>query len=65
MIVADVVKEPDFRTAVPSVTVTPKILPSAEMLEEDEMTPLVIEPAVVSDPACNTAAPSVNVVPKT
>ena len=50
VIVADVDNEPNFSVAVPSVNVLPNNWPSAEILEKEEMTPLVIDPAVVNDP---------------
>ena len=57
--------DPAFRVIVPSANVEPNTRPSAEMLDTDEITPLVIDPLVVSDPAFIVAVPSVNVEPNT
>ena len=58
-------KEPAFKVAEPSVKVDPNTWPNAEMLDTDEITPLVIDPLVVSDPPFRVAVPSVNVDPNT
>ena len=65
VMVAEVVREPDLSVAVPSVKVEPNICPNAEMLEAEEITPLVMDPLVVKDPAFKVTVPSVNVEPNT
>ena len=58
-------RDPAFIVAVPSVNVDPNNWPNADMLDTDEITPLVIDPLDDSEPDFIVAVPSVNVDPNT
>ena len=50
--------DPAFSVAVPSVCVEPNTRPNADMLDTDEITPLVIDPLVDREPAVSVAVAS-------